>query len=398
MAVAVAAAALSAAWSAGAGERPVVVGYLAAWHATPARIAALPAGRLTHLVYAFGEVTAAGRAAVAEPCRDLGRCGEAQGDGRGEGGNFAALAALRARHPHLEVLIALGGWTGSAHFSDAAATPAGRARLAASAVATFLEPHGDVFDGVDLDWEYPVEGGLATNGARPEDRENFTALVAAFRRALDDWGAANDRRPRLTIATTASPWLMRNLEVEALAGLVDWIGVMTYDYAVGAAATGFNAPLFAAAPDAPSVAATIDAYLAAGAPPARLVLGIPFYARAFEGVAPGPTGDGLGQPGAPAAAPWGPDTLDWRTLAAADAEARGFERHWHAVARVPWLHHPERGLWVTYDDPRSIRHKAAYAAVRGLAGVMIWELAGDDGRLIQAVADGLAAVPQSASR
>jgi len=380
---------LAAAGGARGGERPVVAGYLAAWNATPASIAALPAERLTHVIYAFGAVTADGRAAIADPCRDLGRCVGAGG------GNVAALARLRAEHPHLEVLIALGGWTGSAHFSDAAATAAGRERLAASAIATFLEDHGDAFDGIDLDWEYPVEGGLAGNGARPEDRRNFTELVATFRRALDDWGATRDRRPLLTIATAASPWLMRNLEVEALAGLVDWIGVMTYDYAVGTPATGFNAPLFAAAPEAPSVAATIDAYLEAGAPPERLVLGIPFYARAVAGVAPGPAGDGLDQPARGAApAPWGPDTLDWRRLVAADPVAHGFRRHWHELARVPWLHHRERGIWISYDDPRSVHHKAAYAALRGLKGVMIWELGGDDGRLIAAVADGLAAAPQ----
>jgi chitinase len=393
-AVAALAAALLVAGAGGAAaaERPVVAGYLASWNATPARIAALPAARLTHVIYAFAKVTADGRAEVADPCRDLGRCLSARG------GNFEALAALRAAHPHLEVLIALGGWTGSAHFSDAAATPAGRERLAASTVATFLEAHGDVFDGVDLDWEYPVEGGLPTNSARPEDRRNFTELVTAFRRALDDWGAAAGRRPPLTIATAASPWLMRHLEVEALAERVDWIGVMTYDYAVGAAETGFNAPLFAVAPEAPSVAATIDAYLAAGAPPERLVLGIPFYGRAFAGVAPGPAGDGLGQPGAPhAPAPWGPDALDWRRLVTAEPTAHGFRRHWHEVARVPWLYHRERGLWISHDDPRSVRHKAAYAALRGLKGVMIWELGGDDGRLIEAVADGLAAVSQPAA-
>ncbi len=295
------------------------------------------------------------------------------------------------------IFLPLLGAVRFAHFSAAAATPEGRERLAASAVATFLDDHGDVFDGVDLDWEYPVEGGLASNGARPEDRRNFTELVATFRRALDARGATPSRRPRLTIATAASPWLMRNLEVEALAGLVDWIGVMTYDYAVGAPETGFNAPLFAVDPEAPSVAATIDAYLAAGAPPERLVLGIPFYARAFAGVAPGPGGDGLGQPARGAApAPWGPDTVDWRRLVAADPTAHGFERHWHEVARVPWLYDREQGIWISHDDPRSVRHKAAYAALRGLRGVMIWELGGDDGRLVAAVAAGLAAVPQPA--
>jgi chitinase len=366
-------------------REPVIAGYLPAWSATPETIAALPADALSHLLYAFGTVTEEGRAGLGDPCRDIGDCGTDHMDG----GNFAALVALKDRHPHLQVLISLGGWTGSGHFSDAASTSEGRERLAASAVDLFMVTYGAVFDGIDIDWEYPVEGGLPENARRPEDRENFTLLIEEMRRQLDKVRGPPGPRPLLSIATTGSPWFMRNIDVKALAELVDWIGIMTYDYAAGASVTKFNSPLFPAIPgdpEAPGVSLSVEAYLGAGAPPDRLVLGLPFYGRVYRNVDPGPSGDGLFQPGEPEASHyWNADTITYRDLVAADPVSRGYQGHRHAIARVPWLYNPERRTWISYDDIDSLRDKAAFSRLRGLGGVMAWELAGDDGTLIEAV-------------
>ena len=369
-------------------REPVVAGYLPTWSATPETIAALPANALSHILYAFGSITEEGRAALGDPCRDIGNCGSGQTDG----GNFAALVALKDRHPHLRVLISLGGWSGSRYFSDAASTPDGRERLAASAIDLFMVTHGDVFDGIDVDWEYPVEGGLPENIRRPEDRENFTLLIEEIRRQLDQIHPVG-QRPLLTIATTGSPWFMRNIDVKALAPRVDWIGIMTYDYGAGAAVTTFNSPLFPATPGdpaAPSVASSVEAYLAAGAPPDRLVLGLPFYGRAYGDVDPGPLGDGLFQHSASAASHhWNSDTIPYRDLIAADPVSQGYRHHRHAIARVPWFYHPERRIWISYDDIESLRDKAAFARLRGLRGVMAWNLTRDDGALIEALGGSL---------
>lgn len=366
-------------------RQPVIAGYLPAWSATPAAIAALPADALTHIIYAFGAVTEEGQVALGDPCKDIGECGI----GQSGGGNFAALAALKERHPHLQVLISLGGWTGSRHFSDAASTSDGRERLAASALDLFMVAHGDIFDGIDIDWEYPVEGGLPENSRRPEDRENFTLLIEELRRQLDQLSDRAGQRPLLTIAATGSPWFMRNIDVNLLAHRVDWIGIMTYDYGAGATATSLNAPLFPAMPgkpEAPSIAASVEAYLAAGAPPGRLVLGLPFYGRAYKNVDPGPSGDGLFQHSDPAALDHGSaDTISYKALVAADPVAQGYRQYRHPSARVPWLYHPEKRLWISYDDIDSLRDKAAFVQLRGLGGVMIWELTGDDGTLLEAV-------------
>ena len=43
----------------------------------------------------------------------------------------------------------------------------------------------------------------------------------------------------------------------------------------------------------------------------------------------------------------------------------------------------------TYDDPQLVREKAGYVKTKGLGGVMMWSLDGDDGSLVEAMTDGL---------
>jgi chitinase len=367
---------------------PVVGGYLASWSADPETIAALPVQHLTHVTYAFAAISEEGVVELGEPCRDAGECV----DGLVEG-NFEALRKLKQSFPDLRILISLGGWTGSRYISDAAATPEARERFVGSAVELFMVRFGDVFDGIDLDWEYPVEGGLPENRVRPEDRRNLTLLMAEFRRQLDELPRNPEHPALLTLAASASPWHSKNLEIAELAAIVDWIGIMGYDFHAGASITGFNAPLFPPRGDPSrddSIDAGVQAFLAAGAPPGKLVLGVPFYGRAYGEVAPGELGDGLFQPARPEAAQgWDPDGVPFRTLVGRDIESEGFTRYWHDLAQVPWLYNPDSRIWISYDDPTSIELKADYVRLRGLAGVFAWHLTADDGILIEAAATAL---------
>src|SRR5512132_372040 len=81
--------------------RPVIIGYLFPRNEVivPSEIAA---DKLTHINYAFADV------------KD-GRIVE--GFARGAE-NFKRLADLRREHPHLQILISVGGWTWSNNFSD----------------------------------------------------------------------------------------------------------------------------------------------------------------------------------------------------------------------------------------------------------------------------------------
>jgi len=357
-----------------------VIAYLASWgvRAKGLRVADIPADRLTHIFYAFGHVAADGRAALGDPGLDSA--------------NFKELAGLKQRFPHLRVLISLGGWGGSRYFSDGAATPEARTQLAASTIDLFIRRFPLVFDGVDIDWEFPVAGGLPENSYRPGDRGNLTLLLAELRRQLDSVGERAGRRYELTIAASARPWEIANLELVALPRYLDWINVMTYDYHSVDTIAHFNAPLYAVPGDPTpelNIEASMRLFLDARVPARQLAVGVPFYGRGYGGVTP--ERDGLFQKADYTGAPdWGSGGIDYRVLTSKDPERHGFRRYWHREAQVPWLYNAERRIWISYDDSQSVELKARYVRERGLGGVMFWELSGDDGTLLRAIHRGLA--------
>jgi chitinase len=368
------------------------VGYLASWGVKTkgTRIAELPADRLTHLFYAFALIGSDGRIRLGDRCLDTGACGANAALPNTPRGNFGELAQLKKRHPHLKLLISLGGWGGSARFSDAALTDSTRRVLVTSTVDLFIRRWPGLFDGIDVDWEFPVRGGMKGNVERPEDRANFTLLLAEFRRQLDEQGAREERHYELTIAASARPSEIANIEVERVAPLLDFINVMTYDYHVGSTVAHFNAPLRAGADDPTphlTIESSVRAFRDAGVPASKLLVGVPFYGRAFGGVHN--VAHGRFQPvGEPPKDIMGSD-LDWKQLSRRLANDARFVTRWDSAARVPFAYDSSCGTWISYDDERSVREKSAYVREQGLGGIIIWELGGDDGRLIRAVSEGL---------
>ena len=373
---------------------PVIAGYVAGWgvRTKGTRIDDLPAAKyLTHVIYAFGRVAEDGRAALGSACLDAGLCDDSASAAGRPGGNFASLGELKRRYPRLKVMVSIGGWTGSGRFSDVALTDASRRLFASSAIDQFIRRFPGVFDGLDIDWEYPVGGGLPENAKRPEDRRNFTSLMRELRRQLDEQGARDGRRYELAAATTAGEQGIGNLEVDSLAKVVDFLNVMTYDYYAGGSVTGFNAPLYSAAND-PSpkrnVDSTVALYLRAGLPADKLVVGVPYYARVYAGVPR--VNDGLFQTaGGTAPREWTGTNTDVSHLTRAGLESAGFTVRTEPKAQAPYAFNPTTGLWITFDDAESLARKAAYVRARGLRGIMIWEAGSDDGRVTRAIEEAL---------
>ena len=371
---------------------PVIVGYLAGWgvRSKGTKIESLP-GELTHVIYAFARITDDGRAALGDPCLDAGRCGDSARVRDSLGGNFAALAELKRRQPHMRFLVAFGGWSGSQRFSDVSVSDSSRRHFVSSALDLFVRRWPGLFDGIDIDWEYPVAGGLPENSRRPDDRHNFTLLMAELRRQLDEQGDRDGRRYWLTAATSAGERGIANLELDSLARIVDWLNVMTYDYHGGSAIAHFNAPLHSASNDPTpryNVDSTVAMYLRGGMPGNKLVIGIPFYGRSYGGVPP--ANDGLFQtPGSTAPREWNGASLDPKNLTRARLDSAGFVVRVQPEAQAPWAYNPATGVWITFEDSTSIARKADYARERGLGGVMIWELGGDDGRFVRLISERL---------
>jgi chitinase len=376
-----------------------VVGYLASWgvRSKGTAIADLPAADLTHLFYAFAEIAPDGSVTMANSCLDAGACGEVKTLPAHPAGNFGELQRLKRRYPHLKLTISIGGWGGSARFSDAALTDSSRRRFASSAIDLFIRKWPGLFDGIDIDWEFPVEGGLKGNVERPEDKRNFTLLLAELRRELDEQGARDHRHYELTIAASARPSEIANIELDQIVPLLDFINVMTYDYHTGGSIAHFNAPLFPAAND-PTPELTVDASMRAfqqgGAPREKLLVGVPFFARAYGGV-PNVNG-GFLQQSSKRPADWRDSDGDWRRLSRTRLVNPRYTRHWEPSAQVPWLYEPRSGTWISYDDPESVRAKMKYVRDNHLGGVVIWEIGADDGRLIREIARGSRATGASA--
>lgn len=379
---------------AAAGKR--VVGYYAQW-ATARGFppASIQGDKLTHINYAFANVSDKGECQLGDPEADTKRVYTAKesvsgvadsADASALRGNFNQLLELKQKYPGLQTLISVGGWTWSEHFSAAAATDASRKAFVTSCINLFLKQYPGVFDGIDIDWEFPVSGGLKPG--RPDDKHNYSLLLAEFRQQLD---ALDGGHHPLTIAAPASPGVAQNIERSEIIKSVDWINLMTYDiHGIWETSTNFNAPLYQPVKDhsdaSQNVDASVQGYLKAGVPAAQLVVGIPFYGHGWKGVAD--KDNGLYQPatgGAPGLYEVG--AFDYKELK--DNYFASYIRTWHAEAQVPWLYNAKTGIFISYDDPQSVAAKAGYVKDQGLAGVMVWELSQDDkGELLAAIQTG----------
>ena len=312
------------------------------------------ADKLTHVNFAFANVVG-GRVVEGSP-RDAE--------------NLRVLTGLRRDHPHLRILVSVGGWTWSKGFSDAALTAKSRRVFVASAV-DFVRRHD--LDGFDVDWEYP---GLPGDGNphRPEDKENFTALMADLRAALDREGARRGRPLLLTFAAGASREFLAHTEMAKVQAVVDFVNLMTYDFRVAnpGAPAGHHANLYPSPADPRSHSAdgAVKDFLAAGVPASKLVLGVPFYGRAWEGVS---SPEGLYREGRPPS-----QRIDSSHPSLAALVGReGWVRAWDSAAQAPFLWNEARKAFVTYEDEESLRLKSRYVREKGLGGVMFWEYHAD---------------------
>lgn len=371
----------------------MLVGYYASWavYGRDYHVPDIPAEKINIINYAFANIRD-GQIVLGDPYADTERWYPGDSwEPDSLRGSFHRLQILKRAHPHVRTLISVGGWTWSTHFSDVALTPASRARFAASCV-DFVRRYG--FDGIDIDWEYPVSGGLPGNAYRPEDRENYTLLLAELRARLD---AAGDYL--LTAAAPASPLVIANIEVELIHPFLDWINVMTYDFhgpwgGELDPVTNFNAPLHPAAGD-PSpeparssfnLAAAVRAYLDLGVPPEKIHPGLAFYGRGFGQVANAHEGLFAAYQGPSWNGTWEAGVFDFWDLREHYIDLNGYVSHRHEGAGVPWVHNPGAGVMISYDDPSSIAAKGEYINAAGLGGAMFWEFSGDrEAELLDAI-------------
>lgn len=366
-----------------------VVAYFTSWpiYLQDISVFDIDAGLITHINYAFANVSADGTVIVGDSWADVEN-DFGKGNAAAVKGYFGQLREFKKQHPHIKTLISIGGYTWSGQFSNVAADEGKRKRFVAAAVEFILQ-YG--FDGIDIDWEYPVEGNEVPH--RPQDKQNYTKLIKELREALDAQAKKDSKTYLLSIAGGANLSFVKNTQLKELMHYLDYINVMTYDYhGSWEQVANHNAPLYSNPKDPTDsnlgIDDTIRAYLEAGVKPQDLNLGLAFYGRGWEGVTNN-TDNGLFQKGqTPKTKGFGTGTyaagvFDFWDLQANYVNKSGFKRYWDDVAKVPYLYNGN--VFISYDDAESIGYKLRYADEKGLGGVMFWEFSGDKEKLLQKV-------------
>jgi chitinase len=381
------------------------------------------ADKLTHLIYAFGNVTTtpAPACAFADTWADYQSPYLPSVNGTPYPGplygNFAAIQQLKALHPNLKVLMSLGGASAAntAAFVTAASTASGRQALAASCIDMFVSGNiaagitaPGLFDGFNIDWEFPT----AT------DTQNFTALLAEFRSQLNALSKTTGKQYTLSFDGPAGAQNYVNIDLRHAAEQVDFITIDGYNYS-GSWVTQTNdaSPLFDSRQDplfgqGLDIDDTVNAYLKAGVPPYKYTLGLPLYGAGWKGVpnvnrglyqnstAPSPvllangtavcTDLSGNTPGCDTLLT--PGLLTYSTLST--LTSNGYSNYFDPRRVAVSLYSPASGTFYTYDDPATAFLKMIYINLKvpgGLGGAYVWAVKDDDanGTIVKTMAAGL---------
>ncbi|MER7636900.1 glycoside hydrolase family 18 chitinase [Streptomyces sp. NPDC126522] len=371
------------------GGSKVKLGYLTEWgtydrnYQVKNLVTSGSAAKITHINYAFGNVTN-GQCAIGDAYADYQKTFTADQSVSGVAdtwdqpvaGNFNQLRELKAKYPNIKILWSFGGWTWSGGFGQAAANPTAFANSCYNLVE---DPRwADIFDGIDIDWEYPNACGLSCD----------TSGAAAYKNLMQALRAKFGSNNLVTAATTADGTSGGKIDAADYAGAaqyVDWYNVMTYDFFGAFNPTGPTAPhspltSYSGIPTPGfTTADAIAKFKAKGVPANKLLIGIGFYGRGWTGVtqdAPGGTATG------PAPGTYEQGIEDYKVLKTT-CPATG------TIAGTAYAHCGNN--WWSYDTPSTIAGKMSWAKTQGLGGAFFWDFSGDtsNGELVTAINSGL---------
>jgi len=289
------------------------------------------------------------------------------------GGGYLAFTQLKKINPTLKTILAIGGWNeGSVKYSKMVSDQASRAVFIES-VVELLQKYN--FDGLDFDWKFP-----ANRGGSPDDKVNFIKLSSELKEAFAPHGLM------LTAAvSTRKAVIDTGYDVPAMSRIFDQIHIMTYDFhGPWQNFTSHNAPLFGN-PNIESgdqlhlnVDFAVKNWIANGASPSKLILGMPLYGRGF--ILSDENKHGLYEP-AYQAIPAGPYTSvagiwGYNEICERFAADPGWTIVRDSYYQAPYAY--KGNLWIGYDDQESFKAKAEYAMSMNLGGAMVWSMATDD--------------------
>lgn len=278
------------------------------------------------------------------------------------------------KNPNLKILVSLGGWGWSDHFSDMALTSQSRKIFIDSAIK-FITDHQ--LDGLDLDWEYPGQPGEG-NIYRAQDKKNFTLLIKELRKAMQY--LEKTKAPKtgdhylLTIAAAANQAYLDHTQMDKVQKYLDYINIMTYDFRGFGNQTGHHANLSPSLWDENNKAnihSTIDAFIRSGVPPHKIVMGVPFYGRGWTQV------EKNDRNGLHVKTHGEVFSLSYGKIQEQKNKDNGYLQFWDNQAQAPYIYSEKQMEFITYDNPKSLKYKCDYLKSKRLGGVMFWKYSDD---------------------
>lgn len=264
-------------------------------------------------------------------------------------GSLGQLRELKKLRRHLKALMSIGGWGANDSFVKALRNQKSMNHFVESAVH-LANIFG--FDGVDIDWEYPSNDAEA---------RQLVQVLAQLRAALGP-------QRLLSVACPGGHDTFGTLKphIRDMDKYLSFWNVMCYDFAGKGWSnkSGYHSNLFGHNGDNDMNSDSImSKYHAAGVPCAKLVLGMPAYARVFAN----PRSPEIGQAFEKSK---GPEDLEYKNIRVA---SENFDHR-----KVSAFAMDERNGWfLTYDSQTSARIKAKYVELHGYAGGMWWCSYGD---------------------
>ncbi|KAL1869089.1 hypothetical protein VTK73DRAFT_3367 [Phialemonium thermophilum] len=289
---------------------------------------------------------------------------------------YYRLTNLKSLVPGLQVWLSIGGWSmndpdqpTATTFSDLAASPAAQEAFAQSLIQ-LMTTFG--FDGVDIDWEYPV---APERSGRPEDFDNYPRWLSNLRSAF----SASGHNFGLSITLPSSFWYLQNFDIVKLEPIVDWFNMMEYDLHGTWDSTDVWIGAFVNAhTNLTEIDQSLKLLWRNNIDPSKVVLGLGFYGRSFALQNPSCTAPGCPFSGG---APAGPCTDSVGTLSFVEIEdiiAGGATVTLDEAAAVKIVTYD--GNWVSYDDASTLQKKVEYANSICLGGTMVWAVSLDDSK------------------
>jgi chitinase len=320
----------------------VVIGYYAG---NAARLDSFRIEQLTHIIFSFCHLK--GNRLDVSRARDTL--------------TIQKMIELKKRNPQLKVLLSLGGWGGCETCSEIFADKKNRKVFASSVkdLANYFQT-----DGIDLDWEYPVIKGYPGHQYSPDDKDHFSALVKELRKALG-------KKQIISFAAGGfTSYLRESIDWKKVVKKIDMVNLMTYDLVGGfSTTTGHHTPLYSTDQQERSTNRAIQYLDSIGVPRNKLVIGAAFYGRMWGNVEP--INNGLYQAGQFKRG------IPYRYFDSVLSVDSGYVYYRDTSAFAPYIYHPGRKEFVTFDDVESIMEKTKYAKRMKLRGIMFWQLGED---------------------